>query len=283
MMIHETPEHLPEDLKILDGALGALAERSAPPSGFLGRVEKTLLGGIPGPRVITMPREESAPRPRAGRRNLKILLSLAAVLVALLGIHAFTRSGLGTMEFRSGLAAVIRSGKLVSQEQAAQIRAGDVLETRDGSLAALLDNRVQVLMNKGSMAAVAGKKSMNLQSGEVWIYVIPGSGPWTVHTTSGDIHVVGTSFGVQATDNAVIVTVSSGTVLFRIGSEDVEIGAGQRMVLQNGLSLSQAEKTSNPSLRRPPEWVEHMVEEISEERLRRFFPSAAPVDNEVVR
>ncbi|HPB31508.1 MAG TPA: FecR family protein [Candidatus Sumerlaeota bacterium] len=283
MMIHETPEHLPEDLKILDSALGALAERSAPPSGFLGRVEKTLLGGIPGPRVITMPREESAPRPRAGRRNLKILLSLAAVLVALLGIHAFTRSGLGTMEFRSGLAAVIRSGKLVSQEQAAQIRAGDVLETRDGSLAALLDNRVQVLMNKGSMAAVAGKKSMNLQSGEVWIYVIPGSGPWTVHTPGGDIHVVGTSFGVQATDNAVIVTVSSGTVLFRIGSEDVEIGAGQRMVLQNGLSLSQAEKTSNPSLRRPPEWVEHMVEEISEERLRRFFPSAAPVDNEVVR
>ena len=283
MMIHETPEHLPEDLKILDGALGALAERSVPPPEFLGRVEKSLLSGIPGPRVITMPREESAPRSRAVRRNLKILLSLAAVLVALLGIHAFTRTGLGTMEFRSGLAAVIRSGKLISQEQAAQIRAGDVLETRDGSLAALLDNRVQVLMNKGSMAAVAGKKSMNLQSGEVWIYVIPGSGPWTVHTPGGDIHVVGTSFGVQATDNAVIVTVSSGTVLFRIGSEDVEIGAGQRMLLQNGLSLSQAEKTSNPSLRRPPEWVEHMVEEISEERLRRFFPSAAPVDNEVVR
>jgi len=278
--------NMPDELKRLDQALARMADRAReglePGGEFERELLKRIRGRSPDARIIKLDGEDS-PNRRGGRLKKPVLVitiaALAACLVGVVGFRALLSDPPGMMEFRTGLATIVRSGRAVPPSTVCGLRSGDLLETREGKLVAYFDNRTQLLMNRDSKVRIEGKNAVNLQSGEVWIYVTPGSGDYSVTVPGGSVHVVGTSFGVQVTGEGVGVKVTNGKVLYRVGGEDAGIGACEHLFLPRGGNLAEATVTEDKELTRPPLWVESLINKMAEERLRKFFPSAVPIEN----
>jgi hypothetical protein len=236
----------------------------------------------PEARIISIPKQATAPA-RTGFLNRKsvwvVTLAMSAACLALLvSSHISNIHSLGFLEYRSGLTTILRSGHSISSSSMKNLRTGDLIETHKGNLAALLDNRVQLLMNEDTTVYASGKNKISLRSGEIWIHVIPGSGDYSVEVPGGSVHVVGTSFGVKVLPKDVHVLVSTGKVLFRVNDEDLEVAKGEHFIQPMGKPLSAARKVKEHDLNRPPQWVEILINDMAKERLRKFFPSAVPID-----
>jgi len=83
--------------------------------------------------------------------------------------------------------------------------------------------RIHLLMNEDTVVHLTGRSRMNLEKGEVWVYAIPGLGTYVIDVPGAAVQVLGTSFGLRARSEGVSVLVASGSVLFTIQQEDVQI------------------------------------------------------------
>ena len=284
----EMSEKIPQDLKKLDECLFRLADKAMKnfDSGeaFLNRISKQMEGREPEAKIISVggrgePVTAFPPR-RIKKRSWPFFLAAAAIfLILFVGLWKGFSPRLGMMEYRSGLTTVIRSGNPLDSSTE-KLKSGDVLETRQGNLVALFDKRVQLLMNSQTRVRVQSKSKIRLESGEIWIYVNPGSGEYMVELPRGTVHVVGTSFGVRLDEKEANVTVTTGRVLFQQENQDVSVAAGESLLVSRGGNLSQAEKIKNEGGNLPPEWVKVLINEIAAERLKKFFPSAVPIPSE---
>ncbi|MCX6999277.1 MAG: FecR family protein, partial [Candidatus Sumerlaeota bacterium] len=211
----------------------------------------------------------------------KSFLLLVAAVACLLGFALVRYIGVrhaGRLEYSMGLARVIRAGRALDSAQPAEfLHKGDILETGNGTLAASIDGRVQLLMNEKSRVSLSGGGRIALDAGEVWLYVEPGSGGFAVQTHGCSIHVAGTSFGIRTDDSGVTVVVSSGKVIVRSDTEEVGVSACEKIHLTVGKGLSSAELFREGQFSRPPAWVDTLLKKISMERWRKFFPSAVPI------
>jgi FecR-like protein len=275
------------DLMKLDNALKGLAEKTMfgfdPDRCLEGNVFSRLRKEKPDAEIISIcdkKNESSQVVSKSGQYKFFIMFAAAACVLLFLGMNMVMSRGLGLMEHRSGLAAVIRSGNKLNSASVLKIETGDILETRNGNLAAMIDNRVQLLVNQQSLVRISGRDSLDLKNGEIWVYVNPGSGEYSIKVPGGRVHVVGTSFGVSVNSEGVSVSVSTGKVLYSVNVEDVEINAEEKLFLAASKSLSSAKKISDKTLKNAPDWVKSMINEIASERLKKFFPSAVPIDTD---
>lgn len=285
-MMSEMRDQMPEDLKIFDRTLMKLADCALSQPDALTRLEGRVMESISKQRlkarVIPMGDDESetaSPRWRQKRHIQYFLLAAAALLIGALLAGNYIQNTAGLMDYKTGLARIIRSGRAVASASSAErLRSGDILETSDGTAAATLDNRAHLLMNENTRVSIA-KQQIDLSHGEVWLYVVPGSGKFAVQTPTCTVHVAGTSFGVTSDEKGVSVFVSNGKVVMRAGSEDVAIQPGEKIFLSKGGSLSGAQFSKGLDVTKPPEWVGSLLEKISADRWEKFFPSAVPIKN----
>ena len=284
--MNEMREQIPAELQNFDRALQKLADCALNQRDALARLEGRVMEGIKKhrfkARVISMVDDEpdaAAPRWWAMRRIQYFLIAAAALLIGALLIGNYIQNTAGLVDYKTGLARIIRSGRaMASASTAERLRSGDILETANGAAAATLDNRAHLLMNEETRVSVA-KQQIDLSHGEVWLYVVPGSGNFAVQTPSCSIHVVGTSFGVTSNETGVAVFVSNGKVVVRSGSEDVAIHPGEKIFLPKGSSLAGAQFSKGLDVSKPPVWVGSLLEKISADRWEKFFPSAVPIKN----
>ncbi len=280
-MMNELRQDIPEDLGKLDRALETLAHRAMagfqPPASLLEKLKRMK----PQARIMPIGEKEPASYPHRRVRKVRVwmmgLVAAAACLIAFFGFRNLASNNLGLMEYRSGFATIMRSGRAVGPLLVQKLRSGDILETHQGNLAALLDSRVQLLMNEKTVVNISARNKIALTTGEIWVYVTPGSGAFRVEVPGGVVDVIGTSFGVRVAHNGINVMVSKGIVGFSANNQDERIIAGERLFLPRGGVLSATNKIKDENLRHPPLWVEKIIKAIAAERLREFFPSAVPV------
>lgn len=275
-------EKLPEKLENLDRNLNRLADAGMRDGDSFPGIEKALLkdaartcGKARVVPVGDMPETSLNDRKGIQRKAVAFALFAAAACLAMFFIAGGPGAVIGEMEYRSSLASVSRKGGSVSESG---LKIGDVLETNNGMLAATLDDRVHLMMNKDCRTVIDEKIRITLHRGEIWLYVRPGSGDYFVQCPEGTVHVIGTSFGVTVQKNGSIVTVGEGKVLFNRDGENVAIKGGGRLQIPRDKPLSGATLNESPDFEQPPEWARDLLKEISVERFRKFFPSGAPIE-----
>jgi ferric-dicitrate binding protein FerR (iron transport regulator) len=132
-------------------------------------------------------------------------LAVAMAAFALRGVQPAP----GELSFRVGVLAmapadgVLRAGSLVATRE----DAGAVLELGERLKG---ERRIQLLLAENSEIAVLSAERVELRRGAVWASVVPNSGPFAIATPRGEVAVVGTQFGVEATDDGLALGVARG-------------------------------------------------------------------------
>ena len=101
----------------------------------------------------------------------------------------------------------------------------DLVEFPDGSIA-YLNQQSSVKFDKTFMSREVTMK------GEVFFDVQPGDTPFIVHSSLGDVEVVGTEFNVNATSEELEVEVEEGIVSVKGKDEQVRVKKGQRAFIR---------------------------------------------------
>jgi len=287
-MRDETLREMPEDLRNVDRFLFALAQKAlvdyGPQAVRHERICQKLREMKPEAQVVPLlqGRISAYPSDASGKKVWHCLMAVVAAALMIIACWQARRVAmrpLGSIEFRSGLAGVVRSGRMLGSSTVPDLRSGDLLETHEGRIVALLDKRVRLFMNEDTVVHLTGRSRMNLERGEIWVYVVPGSGIYVIDVPGAAVQVLGTSFGLQAGSGGVSVFVASGIVFFTIRQEDVQIAAGERFFWPAGQPLSSAEKNGARASGFPLSWVESLLKDKSSDELRQYFPSLVPLDS----
>ena len=287
-MNRESVGEMEKDLQNLDKSLFRMAEKSmsayepgdAMWKNVLYEAKKTESGDSENSPASFSPRKAKPGRKIfSGAPGWARLLAAAACVAvfAFIGFRSLLPENLGALEYRSGETSLLRSGSVVNTENSDDLVAGDVLNTENGVVSASIDNRVQLLVNRGTQLTVQERNRLEVKNGEIWVYVDPGSGKYSVSLPEGSVHVIGTSFGVSVNEEGSKVSVNRGKVLYRAGEKEIFIEKEQSLFLPAEAGSSGAVKTSDKNLRQPPNWVSSLVREMADEKLKKFFPSAVPI------
>ena len=256
---------LDDELQRLDEACFEAARHSARPD-FAANFEDRLRARL---ETADEARAESAEfvAPRARVLSIPRWGYAAAAVAALVVALAFLLPGngkTGTVLYQEGSVDVADN----------QLDEGEVLATTDGYLVATLDERVRVLLNERTKLEVVSKAEIALHSGEIWVYVEPGSGDFRVSTDVGaNVDVIGTSFLVDLSGSGAEVATFSGVVKFSGPGGAVEVAANNvsRYHLDEGRPLAPVAGVEEPK------WASDLIARYHQASLQSYFPSTIRV------
>ncbi len=103
-----------------------------------------------------------------------------------------------------------------------------------------LDDGSRVWMNSDSRlrypVRFTGEERKVFLEGEAYFDVVKDGKPFIVNTSLGDIRVLGTSFDIKAyrQEKQMLATLVSGKIRFQDGAEQVELAAGEQLVVAEG-------------------------------------------------
>lgn len=106
-----------------------------------------------------------------------------------------------------------------------------------------LDDGTRVWMNSDSKlkypVRFTGEERKVFLEGEAYFDVVKDGKPFIVNTSLGDIRVLGTSFDVKAyrQEKQMLATLVSGKISFQDGAENVELTAGEQIVVAEGKEI----------------------------------------------
>lgn len=106
-----------------------------------------------------------------------------------------------------------------------------------------LDDGTRVWMNSDSKlkypVRFTGEERKVFLEGEAYFDVVKDGKPFIVNTSLGDIRVLGTSFDVKAyrQEKQMLATLVSGKISFQDGAENVELTAGEQIVVAEGKGI----------------------------------------------
>jgi ferric-dicitrate binding protein FerR (iron transport regulator) len=182
---------------------------------------------------------------RAWRMSLSIG-TIAALAIA--GLGALTWIGMrpapapapgleiATLQTLTGALFVtsVDVGRRVVADTGAPLRAGDRIDTSEGSRAALsLHSGISIRFDSATSAVLDSAGRLTLDRGAVYVdanHVSQDSG-LAVHTAFGNVHHVGTQFEVRLHDGRLRVSVREGVVAVERGDRRWTSRAGERLLL----------------------------------------------------
>ncbi len=157
--------------------------------------------------------------------------------------------------------------------------AGDSLELETACAMAWGDS-IRAIISKKSAIQITAAKQLQLEKGSAWFWVERGRGGLDVKTPYGEVHVLGTSFGIAISENETRVEVLEGkvavTVLVSGVASQIELGA-EKTVLVSANGIGVAEKREDGG--QLPLWVRSALAQGGSAGMGALLPSLTTENN----
>ena len=197
-------------------------------------------------------------------------VAAAACLLAIVFLPGYLNSTIGGLTFTSGTVTV--DGQVLEQ---GHLKAGNHLIVAKGgeAMLSLDESRVDLFLREGAEISLDSIDTVTLAKGDLWVRVDPNSGYFGISTPHGQVEVHGTTFGVSVDEKETRVEIAAGKVSVSnsAGNDFIEPGMGATLV---GQDQSPSLHPTNGDV--TPAWATDIFDRAAVEKVKRFFPSAAP-------